>query len=192
MKRITSCMIAAKDTPEVQKRTRIKKKISLPAASLVLLLLAVPGFVLATEERAVTAESGNKGSAMKTPPGDAGKAIAATVNGVAITRESLMAMMNRMSSRKGEGDLQSRYEDDLKQKALDRLILQELAYQKAKENGMSADPIDVENALTNLKKKLGTEEEYQKFLRASDLSEKEFQSQLERAIIVDRIFTKEV
>jgi len=185
-------MIAAKDKPEIKKRTRIKKKISLQAASLVLVLLAASGLSLATEERAVTAESGDKGSAMKTPPGDAGKALAATVNGVAITRESLMAMMNRMSSRKGEGDLQSRYEGDLKQKALDRLILQELAYQKAKENGMSADPIDVENALTNLKKKLGGEQEYDDFLKASDLSEDGLRSQLERAIMVDHIFTKEV
>jgi len=189
-----SCMIAARDNiaarPEDHKR--IKKKISLLAASLVLLVVAVSGFVFATEARAVTAESGDRGPAMKTPPGDAEKAIAAKVNGVPITRESVMAMMDRMSGRKGKGDPQARNDEGLRQKALERLILQELAYQKAKEKETTADPKDVEKALTNLKDKLGTEDEYRKFLRASDLTEKELQAQLERAIIVDHIFTKEV
>jgi hypothetical protein len=57
---------------------------------------------------------------------------------------------------------------------------------------MSTDPKDVENALTNLKKKLGGEQEYDDFLKASDLSEDGLRSQLERAIMVDHIFTKEV
>ncbi len=192
MKRITSCMIAARDNLEDRKRKGSKKKISLLAASLVLLVVAVSGSASATEERAVTAESPDKGPVMKTPQGDAERAIAATVNGAPITRESVMAMMDRMSNRKGKGDLQTRYDDDLKQKALDRLIFQELAYQKAKEKGITADPKDVETALTNLKKKMGGEQEYDDFLKASALTEAGLRSQLERAIIVDHIFTKEV
>lgn len=112
--------------------------------------------------------------------------VAARVNGADITMYSVLKMMNRITSQKG------RTVSQIKQEALDRLIFQELAFQKAQADRLNADKKEVANALAELKTRFKGPDEFKKYLEREMLTEKDLISEIERNLLLEMIFSKEV
>lgn len=115
--------------------------------------------------------------------------VVARVNGTDITMQALVRMMNRMGARQenAEGNI-----DELRNAALDRLVLQELAYQEAVRQGLHADGAAVDAALANVRANVGGDEGIQAFLQQEKLSEEELRSLVERSLTIEHVFAKEV
>jgi hypothetical protein len=122
---------------------------------------------------------------------EAKKIIVARVNSAPITMDSLVRMMNRLSV-KNHGSQPAHYREEVKRTALDRLILQELAYQKASALGLSAEQKNIDDAITSFKANVGGEKEYAAFLVKQGLTGADLRAQAERGLTLELIFAKEV
>jgi hypothetical protein len=122
---------------------------------------------------------------------EAKKVVVATVNGVPITIDSLVKMMNRLGA-KGPQTQTPESAAELKKKALDRLILQELAYQKAKADGLKPEEKYVDEAIVNLKVNVGGEKGYADFLVQQNITEAELRAQVQRSLTLELIIGREV
>ena len=123
-------------------------------------------------------------------PGDK-TIIVARVNSAAITRHSLIQMMNRMSAKNAETSLpESR--DDIRKRALDKLISQELAIQAATRQGLLVEQAGIDKAIINLKENLGGEIKFQDYLAKEHSTEAELRAQVERVLLYELIGGKEV
>jgi parvulin-like peptidyl-prolyl isomerase len=117
-----------------------------------------------------------------------GQNVAALVNGVEITREAVDTMMKSMAKGKVHGADSEENPEDLHKEALNQLILQELAYQKALSDGVTVDQKDVDNVLADIKKKLGDEGKYMEFLDKEKISEAEMRKRVQRNLVLSRFF----
>jgi parvulin-like peptidyl-prolyl isomerase len=116
------------------------------------------------------------------------KIVVATVNGADLTMDSLITMMNTLPKKSGPPEtLQER-----RARALDSLVLLELAYQQASTLGVNADPAKVEVALANFKENAGGDEEYAAYLIRRSISQAEFRNEIERSLTIERVYTREV
>jgi len=120
------------------------------------------------------------------------KTVVAKVNGVDITMESVIAMTNRMAGNRALGESASEGMEEIRQKALNQLIFQELAFQEAKARGLKVNEKELEGAMADVKVKRGGEEGYRKFLEGTGLSEKELRVEVERNLLLRKIFAQEV
>jgi len=120
------------------------------------------------------------------------KIAVAKVNGVSITMESVVKMMKNMGSRIKHGSARQQDMGALRQEALNKLILQELAYQRAKAQGLLPAPAEVDAAVQKVKTRLGSEEGFTAFLEKEAMSEKEFRTLIETNMAIGRIIEKEV
>lgn len=118
--------------------------------------------------------------------------LAARVNGTDITMHSVLKMMNRIALQKGRTASQSGTPEELKQEAINRLIFQELAFQKALADGIKIEKESIETSLSNLKQRLISEERYLKFLEHEMLTENELISEIEKGLLLEKIYSKEV
>jgi hypothetical protein len=106
------------------------------------------------------------------------------VNGVAITRDDVNAMATRMA-RSGDAAAMTK-------EALDRLILAELAYERAKAVGIMIGPADVDNAVNEIKDNVGGKDMFRQTLAEKKMTEEDFRRELERDLMIKRIYQKEV
>ncbi len=120
------------------------------------------------------------------------RVIVARVNGVPVTLKSVVDMMNHLSTQKRHAAQTPEEKEALRKEALDRLILEELAYQKAKTEGLKAEPVEVDRRVANLKEKLGGEEEFRKKLETEQMTEEELRADIGRSIVLQSIFKREV
>jgi parvulin-like peptidyl-prolyl isomerase len=127
----------------------------------------------------------------KTGEKEAKNVVVATVNGAPITMDSLVKMMNRMATKDLQGQTPESVEA-LKKNALDRLILQELAYQKATTQGLRPDPKNIDKAIANVKENVGSEQAYQELLKKENVTEEELKEQVKRSLTLELIFAREV
>lgn len=58
--------------------------------------------------------------------------------------------------------------------------------------GLRVEQPDMDKAVANLKKNLGTEEQFQSYLAKEHLTESELRAQVERLLLIDAVFTREV
>ncbi len=165
-------------------------------AAAVLSLLLVLGMIstapsAAGDTQAVQPHGNDSPSPMRLE--SAKKIAVARVNGVSITMESVVDMMNNMRSRMmRQGSTQQQEMDALRQEALNKLILQELAYQRAKAEGLLPSPAEVDAAVQRVKKRVGGEEGFAAFLEKEGMSEKDLRSLIETNLAIGRIIEKEV
>jgi len=121
------------------------------------------------------------------PPGvDANKPVA-TVNGKPIRAEKVYTvyrMNQQMLEQRGRvlnpGDDQA-----LRAQSLQVVIADELLYQEAVAKGLTASPVEIDEALKQLKSRIGSEAAYQQFLAESGLTEAEVRRELMRNIQTD-------
>jgi parvulin-like peptidyl-prolyl isomerase len=121
---------------------------------------------------------------------EAKRTIVAQVNGVDLSMASLIKMMNRL--RPKEGSTQPETLEEHKKRSLDKLVLQELAYQQAKAQGITIGSDKVDMAMKNLRDNVGGEKEYADYLAAQHVTEEELRAQVERSLTIELDYAKEV
>ena len=144
---------------------------------------------------ASTQKTGSEESVQTSPAAGGGEAwsaadkgaVAARVNGVDIPMQSLITMMRRIMAKKDPGDTAQEDMEKVKKTALNRLVLQELALQKARALGMKVEKKEIDEVITNARTKMGGEEAYRSYIEKEGLSETELREQIERALILERI-----
>jgi parvulin-like peptidyl-prolyl isomerase len=119
---------------------------------------------------------------------EAKKVIVAKVNDAALNMDQLIKMMNRFPP-KGEGPEAL---EEHKKQSLDRLILQELACQQARAQGLAIGSDKSDMAINNLKENVGGEQEYAEYLKQNDFTEEDLRRQVERSLLIELIYAKEV
>ncbi|GEM_PF-2513790 len=125
---------------------------------------------------------------------DIGRGVVARVNGVDIIQTELkIKMMQMLAVRTQEGNSgESQQAEALRSDALNKLIIQELAYQRAKAEGMTVEKAELDNAIAEIKAAKGGEEQYLAALKSKQLTEDGLRKNLERNLMVKHIFEKEV
>ncbi len=122
---------------------------------------------------------------------EARKIVAARVNDVPITMDQVVDMMNVMV-RQGHGKMTPEAMEEVRKQALDMLIMQELAYQKAKSEGLVPDAKKVDDTIANIKGQVGGEDGFKKFLENQGLTEEELRARIGRNMVLEQIFTREI
>lgn len=120
------------------------------------------------------------------------KIIVARVNGAAITMEALVRVMNRIGAKKGRPAADAKEAEEVRKEALNRLILLELAYQRAKAEGLTVPQANIDKAISNVRENTGDEEGYRKFLQEEGVTEEELRQQVEVSLTVELLYAREV
>lgn len=114
------------------------------------------------------------------------KIIVAKVNDVPITMYQVLKMMNIIGPKMG-GDVET-----IKKEAINKLIIQELAFQKAKATGVTVEKKSVDDAIENAIENTGGEEGFKKFLESEAITEDEYRKHLERLFAVEIVYARDV
>ncbi len=117
---------------------------------------------------------------------EAKKVVAAKVNDISITMHSVVMMMNRIGAREGM-DIEA-----VKKDAINRLIFQELIYQKAKAEGIKIEDNKIDNAVANFIENLGGEEALKKFLDINVLTKEDIKEDVRRGLMGEILYAREV
>lgn len=120
------------------------------------------------------------------------KAVAARVNGTDISMIDVVQMMNRLSAGDEMPPSTPEGKQKLKDEAINTVVLQELAYQKAKAAGLKPEQKAIDESLNNLKTNLQTEEAYKLYLTRYQTTEDELKAAIEKSLTINLIYTKEV
>jgi len=120
---------------------------------------------------------------------EAQRIIVAQVNNKDITMDALIMMMNTLP---GKNDKTPETFEERKTRALESLVLLELAYQRATALGLTVDPRKVDIALDNLRQNIGGEKEFAEFLAGQHKTEAELRSEIERSLTINLIYTRDV
>jgi parvulin-like peptidyl-prolyl isomerase len=169
-----------------------KMKRSKPAAPGMLPKAIVTTGVLLSIAFSPASACADTDAAVKTTAG-AAQEVVARVNGAEITRaevEEKAALMRNAGGHAatgGETDTAA-----LRKEALRKLILQELAYERAKSRGITVSAGELDGAVAEIKASVGGEEKYREGLKARHMTEDELRKKLERNLMVKHIFEKEV
>jgi len=121
------------------------------------------------------------------PPGVDPKKPVATVNGKPIPAEKVYSVyqMNRMMLQQRGRTLNSTEDQMLKAQSLQVVIADELLYQAALQAGVKAAPAEVDAALKQWKSRVGSEENYKKFLESSGMTGADVRHELERNLVTE-------
>jgi parvulin-like peptidyl-prolyl isomerase len=184
------------------KEKRMKKVVIFVAALLLTVHFGTSAGI--AEEKDINANSAESDSQGKIAPAskqevkkigldEARKIVAARVNGTDIMLDAVMQLADRLNlqmthAHSSEGpSIQT-----IQREALDRIILWELAYQKAKARGLVVEQKAVDAALTDIKTKAGSEERYKKILEQGAMTEEQLRAQVEKNLILETIYKQEV
>jgi parvulin-like peptidyl-prolyl isomerase len=125
---------------------------------------------------------------------EARKQIVARVNGAEINMYDLLGMMNRVAN--------AFYQDvkepdeaitrEIKQRALDRLIFEELAVKEAVKQGIKPKADKTQEVIDNLKNSYGSEEGYRGYLADLGLTEEQLRTRIDRGQLLEGITGREV
>ena len=117
---------------------------------------------------------------------DAQKPVA-TVNGKPIPADKVYSVyrMNQQMLQQRGRVLNPNDDQALRAQSLEVVIADELLYQAALAKGITAPPADVDGAVKQLKARVGSEENYKKFLAESGLTEAEVRREVTRNLQTD-------
>jgi len=170
-----SCLAFAGETGREDGRAGDTGKTSHPAESLQEMKVQNPGDGAAKDQK-----------------NDAKKIIAARVNGTDITLKSVLEIMNRLYAGKGAAAVTPKDKEASREKALNKAVFYELAYQKALVSGLKVESAEIDKKEAELRAKLGGAEALKKHLEEEAMTEEEMRALFERSIILKRIFAAEV
>lgn len=115
--------------------------------------------------------------------------IVARVNGAAITLDRVNETTGGLKMKESKG--KERDDSSIRKEALDRLIFQELIFQKAKALGLSVDEKKTNDAVDRIRTALG-EAEYRKYLDEQGLSEEDLKKRVEKTYLGEMVVAREV
>ncbi len=121
------------------------------------------------------------------------KIVAAKVNGADITLDTVIVLASRLDLRMTHAhSTDAPSVKEIQSMALDRLIVQELAYQKAKALGIKADQKAIDTALAEIRTRAGSQEAYRKSLDQDAVTEERLRTQVEKTLMLESIYKQEV
>lgn len=125
---------------------------------------------------------------------EARKKVVARVNGAEINMYDLLGMMNRVVAAfyKGLEEPSKEVTTEIKQRALDRLIFEELAVKEAVKQGIKPKAEKVKEAIDNLKNSYGSEKGFQEYLADLAQTEQQLKARIERGQLLEGITGREV
>jgi len=115
--------------------------------------------------------------------------VVAKVNKAELSMDALISMMNALPGKSGD---QPETLEQRRQRALESLVLLELAYQRAVALGLNVGPDTIETAMVNFKDAVGGEKEYREYLVRRNITEEALRAEVERKLTINRIYTREV
>lgn len=116
------------------------------------------------------------------------------VNGTVLTERDLREQMQRIFpyySIHG-GKVPDKYQTEIRQKAMDRIIAEELIYQDAKRRGMHVPPDVMANVFRSAKARFGTEQAYEDYGKQLYGSVAEFERRIRRATLIEQYEHQEI
>jgi len=147
-----------------------------------------------TSEQAVATPDKNEIESNRKKAAEARKEIVARVNGVEINMYDLLGMMNRVASAFYK-DVQEPSEEitrEIRQRALDRLIFEELAVAEAEKQGIKPKAERTQEVIDNLKSSYGSEEGFAGYLADIALTEEQLRVRIDRSQLLEGITGREV
>jgi hypothetical protein len=117
--------------------------------------------------------------------------VVAKVNETNITRYALIEMMNRLSAA-NPGKNISEPRAATRKRALDLLVLQELAFQAATRQHLGLGAGVLDKAMEKLRADAGGEEGYRKFLEKEQMTDAGFRARVERNLLIQQILAAEM
>jgi SurA-like protein len=119
------------------------------------------------------------------------KIAVARVNGVELYLDALEKMTNIMSANTST-NLSPESRKEIRNKALDQLVLRELVLQQASRKGWKVGARDVSHAMDNFIMSLGHEEGFKNYLEKQNTTEEEVRKQIEKSLLLQLVFNREV
>lgn len=124
----------------------------------------------------------------KESPKDAAKEIAAAVNGAPITSNLLEIRTKQLSSVSSfHGRISDKELEEIKNKALDELITEELVYQESKRMGIAIPENEIDKRLKEIKKAYPSEDAFNKALSANSLDPNSYKKLIERELSIKKV-----
>ena len=125
---------------------------------------------------------------------EARKEIVARVNGAEINMYDLLGMMNRVANAfyKDVQEPTGEIAREIRQRALDRLIFEELAVKEAEKQGIKPKAERTREVIDNLKSSYGSAEEFSGYLADLALTEEQLRARIERGQLLEGITGREV
>lgn len=122
---------------------------------------------------------------------DAAKGIAAAVNGVPIASNLLEVRTRQIASVSSyHGRIGDKELEEIKNKALEELIIEELVYQEAKGTGITIPEKEIDKRLKEIKKGYPSEDAFNKALSANNLELNGYKKLIEREQSIKKITEK--
>jgi hypothetical protein len=126
--------------------------------------------------------------------GQARSRIVATVNGVDISMAELIREMN-LADQSTTGSAhtgKSWTMDAVRKRALDSLIFRELVVQEAAKQGITVSPQRIDDVIGQMKKLMGPDAEYRRYLQERGLTEADLRRRIERGHRFELMTAKEI
>jgi parvulin-like peptidyl-prolyl isomerase len=116
----------------------------------------------------------------------------ARVNGAAVTSGELDEEIDRLAPSSVTAHSKSADKAALRKKALDELIIRELAYQKAKQQKLSVPAAEMNATVAKIKGRYKGAGSFSKALAAEQISEQEFRQRVEKDLLLRKIYKREI
>lgn len=122
---------------------------------------------------------------------DASKKIVATANGAPITLKHVQIRVQLVSREVAyHTQISDEKKQEMMERALDQLIIEELAYQEAKKTGITISEKDINNRLNEVKNGFPSEELFNKSLAANNLDLDKYKKLIEKELSIKKINEK--
>jgi len=157
-----------------------------------LIVLALAGLPLAAQLASshvpTTSVSSVGAVAAPAPAVDPGR-VAVRVNGVAITEDDIQEQMQRLFpyySMHG-GKVPDQYQPEIRQRAINEIVLDELTYQEAKRRGLTVAPDIMNSVVKQAVARFGSRAAFEAYGKARYGSVQGFERRLRRAILIAQL-----
>jgi peptidyl-prolyl cis-trans isomerase C len=134
----------------------------------------------------------SEGTADGDKPAAGGTGPVAKVNGQEISRGTFEKQMERTRARfqRAGRQIAPALETRLKENLLRKLVEEELIAQKAKAEGITLEPAEIDAKLTEHKARFGSDKAFQSFLDRTQQSEADVKDDLSKNLLRDKLFAK--
>lgn len=164
----------------------------------ILILLLALGATAAVAQQGLAASHKPKPAiaqpSVATPPAaDLAKAVA-RVNGIAIAERDVREQMQRLFPYYAihGGKVPEKYQTEIRRKAIDQMVMDELIYQEAKRQGTTVGPVTTQSLLRQAKARFNSAAEYQAYAKDTYGSVANFESRIRRAAIIAKFQHNEI
>jgi peptidyl-prolyl cis-trans isomerase C len=116
----------------------------------------------------------------------------ARVNGVAVTAGELDTEIERLAPSSVAAHGKPADKSSVRKKALDELVVRELAYQKAKQLRLTVPPGEMKAAIARVKGHYKSDGGFRQALEAEQIGEREFVLRVEKDLLLAKIYKREI